>query len=398
MKNKKGLIILSSVVAVCAIGLVVAPMMDWNVESEQIAGNIGKSSRFSRKTASESVTNMEELLLNDSEYKNSITSAYMVMQTRAQQFSVLVDMSNEVAGEIPEFADVLDEMNKTYVTINNVCASLVRAGENINATLAGQKRPDLAQNTINASLAYSTLQKQNRLATDFIDTTDEYLQKADGDDRLKFVRDQWVDYQKMTAALDGDEEAAKELEKKGTLLPAEKTASTLGSFGVAEFMALGASANIANSLSVDNSLSNSLPSAVIGNIFQVVGNVSTSVLANQSGTSELNGFVLPESYSEGQIRNAVTDQLGNVAGGQDFIRAVGWDNLQATAASQLNMTVMSAFALSSFTSVIGSFTDVTSALGNSATSSLNQSANICNQLGNAIEATAIGNKATLNIN
>jgi hypothetical protein len=67
-----------------------------------------------------------------------------------------------------------------------------------------------------------TLQKQNNLATRFIDTTDKYLETAQGDDRLKFVRDQWLEYQQMTAALDGDKALAEVLAKKGNLLSGEK--------------------------------------------------------------------------------------------------------------------------------------------------------------------------------
>ena len=202
MKSKKGIIILSSVVAVCAAGLILSHFINWPVDYDNASGNIGKSLRFSRKTAVENVSNMEELIKSDASYRNGIVTAYMVMQTRAQQFSALVDMCNEVAGEIPEFEKVLDEMNKVYVTVNNVCASLMRAGENLNATLSGEKRPELAQNTINASLAYTTLQKENKLATEFIDVTDKYVKNAEADDRLLFVRDQWRDYQLMTAALE----------------------------------------------------------------------------------------------------------------------------------------------------------------------------------------------------
>jgi hypothetical protein len=60
------------------------------------------------------------------------------------------------------------------------------------------------------------------LATRFIDTTDKYLETAQGDDRLKFVRDQWLEYQQMTAALDGDKALAEVLAKKGNLLSGEK--------------------------------------------------------------------------------------------------------------------------------------------------------------------------------
>ena len=41
MKNKKGLIILSSVVGICALGLIIAPLTDWSVDNGSTSGNIG---------------------------------------------------------------------------------------------------------------------------------------------------------------------------------------------------------------------------------------------------------------------------------------------------------------------------------------------------------------------
>ena len=313
MKNKKGLIILSSVIAVCAVALVISPLVDWPVDKNSASGNISKSSRFSRKTASEGASNMEELIVSDPDYKNGIVTAYMVMQTRAQQFSALVDMSNEVAGDIPEYADVIDEMNKVYVTVNNVCASLVRAGENISATLNGEKRPDLAQNTINASLAYTTLQKQNKLANEFIKVTDEYVKSNEASDRLLFVRDQWVDYQLMTAALEGDEKSTEELEKKGNLLTAEKSVAALGSFNLAQQLSVLEGASISNTMNVDNSLVKAVPSEVISNVFTALGNVAQTVNNAQGVNFE---SALQSNFSS----------LANTVEGQNFVKAVGWES------------------------------------------------------------------------
>ena len=220
--KKKSVIILCSVVAVCAIGLIASHYVDWHVDSDNASGDIGKASRFSREMTSEDLTNMEELLQNDSAFKDGIVAAQVVMQTRAVQFGALVDLSNEVAGNIPAFAEVLKDMNATLEMVNNVANSLAESAEKLNAALGGEECPDLAQSTINASLAYMTLQKQNNLATRFIDTTDKYLETAQGDDRLKLVRDQWLEYQQMTAALDGDKALAEVLAKKGNLLSGEK--------------------------------------------------------------------------------------------------------------------------------------------------------------------------------
>ena len=200
--SKKSVIILGSVVVVC--GLFSSLFVDWPVDFSSASGDIAKATRFSREQASEKLTNMEELLQTDSAFKKTIVVSQVVMQTRAAQFGTLVDMSNEVAGNIPAFAEVLKEMNASREMVNNVSTSLAESGEKLNAALDGEESPELAQSTINASLAYTTLQKQNKLATRFIETTDKYLETAKADDQLKFVRDQWLEYQQMTAALEGD--------------------------------------------------------------------------------------------------------------------------------------------------------------------------------------------------
>ena len=228
--KKKSIIILASVVAVCAIGLLASFLFSWPVSEDSTSGNIGKSSRFSRKTTTERIDNMEELLRADEDYKNSIVLAYTVMQARAIQYGNLVDMSNQVAGDIPEFEDVLKEMNEQAPIFTNVANALVEAGNNLNTVLGGMPCPDVTQSTINASLSYTTLQKQNYLANRFIDTTDKYIKKAEASEELMLVRDLWLEYQQMTAALEGDKKAAKALDKKGVLLTPEQALKAAETF------------------------------------------------------------------------------------------------------------------------------------------------------------------------
>ena len=176
--KKKSIIILSSVVAICGLGWVSSHVIDWPVDLSDASGDIAKAAKFSRKQVSEKLTNMEELLQTDSAFRDDIVVAQVVMQTRAAQFGTLVDMSNEVAGNIPAFAEVLKEMNASREMVDNVASSLAESAEKLNAALSGEECPDLAQSTINASLAYTTLQKQNNLANRFIETTDKYLETA----------------------------------------------------------------------------------------------------------------------------------------------------------------------------------------------------------------------------
>lgn len=151
----KSIIILSSVAALCTMGLMASQHIDWAVNYSDASGDIAKSERFSLRQSVEKLTNMEELIQNDSAYKDGIVTAYV---------------------------EVLNDMNEARKTVTNVNNALT-------------------QNAINASLAYTTLQRQNKLANHFIEITDKYLETAEGDDRLKFVRDQWVDYQTQSCNL-----------------------------------------------------------------------------------------------------------------------------------------------------------------------------------------------------
>ncbi|MBP5228698.1 MAG: hypothetical protein J6Z32_00945, partial [Bacteroidales bacterium] len=92
--KKKSIIILCSVAAIFAIGLITSYFVDWPVGLNEADGDIAKAAKFSREKVSEKLTNMEELLQTDSAFRDDIVVAQVVMQTRAAQFGTLVDMSN----------------------------------------------------------------------------------------------------------------------------------------------------------------------------------------------------------------------------------------------------------------------------------------------------------------
>ena len=278
---KKKTIILCSLVVICAIGLVTSIYIDWPVDFNKADGDIAKAAKFSRKQVSEKLTNMEELLQTDSAFRDDIVVAQVVMQTRALQFGTLVDMSNEVAGNIPAFAEVLKEMNASREMVDNVASSLAESAEKLNAALGGEECPDLAQSTINASLAYTTLQKQNNLANRFIETTDKYLETAQGDDKLKLVRDQWLDYQQMTAALEGDKASAEALAKKGNLLSGEKALAAVDNFDIAERIVVLQSCELAQSMKLPNQIGNAISPKVLDNEISKLWNAQQEVLAHR---------------------------------------------------------------------------------------------------------------------
>ena len=293
--------------ALLAFGWFSSLFVDWPIDFSSASGDISKASRFSREMESEKLTNMEELLKTDTTFKDGIVVAQMVMQTRAVQFGALVDMSNQVAGNIPAFAEVLKEMNATLEMVNNVANSLLESGNNLEAALSGKECSNLEQTTINASLAYTTLQKQNKLANKFIDTTDKYLKTAKGDDHLKFVRDQWVDYQKMTAALDGDKDAAEAMAKKGNLLSGEKALVAMADFGIANQTAIVNSAYMTMNTGVDASLANVLSEEVLYDVITKIRSAA-EVFSNTQGANAMNS-----QEGAAKFYHQVGDALNNIA-------------------------------------------------------------------------------------
>lgn len=262
--KKKSLIILSVVAAVVVVGLVSSNFIHWPIDVSKTEGDIGKVDRFSRADQVEKLTNMEELLRTDSDYQEAMVMSYALMQLRSEQFASLVDMSNQVAGQIAEYAPLIQKMNGISKMVSNVNAQLNDVGKQMEKALSGEECPELTQNTINASLAYTQLQKQNALANQFIETTDKYLANAKGSDQLKLVRDQWVDYQKLTAAIEDNKESAKALDEKGYLLTSEKAEAALGAYADATQKVMFFNTLICNKLRMSTNLSSRMIKGSVG--------------------------------------------------------------------------------------------------------------------------------------
>lgn len=316
MKNKKTIYILVSILAVCLLGVVLSKVINWPVDTSKSSGNIAKTSRFNRKTASDGASNMQELLLNDEEYKNGILATYVIMKARADQFGALVNLSSEVAGDIKDFQPVLKEMKKALPTVNNVSASLKFACEDLDAVFGGETPASLEQDANNAALAYTTLQKLNNLANDFIKTTDNYLKGSDADNRLKLIRDQWVSYQQITAALTDDAQLAKDLEERGFLLDVEQSRSALNSFDNTSFA----------------DLRNTVPGAAIANAFQFENNIANVFVDAGLKNTTMGADLKNAGTMEEQLRNTtmgadlknagtMEEQLRNTTIGADLKNA-----------------------------------------------------------------------------
>ena len=400
--SKKSVIILGSVVVVC--GLFSSLFVDWPVDFSSASGDIAKATRFSREQASEKLTNMEELLQTDSAFKETIVVSQVVMQTRAAQFGTLVDMSNEVAGNIPAFAEVLKEMNASREMVNNVSTSLAESGEKLNAALSGEESPELAQSTINASLAYTTLQKQNKLATRFIETTDKYLETAKADDQLKFVRDQWLEYQQMTAALEGDKASAEALAKKGNLLSGEKALAAVGRCDLNAKMTVLQSCELALSMNVPSGLASAINPEALGHVVSAIRSAAEVTMVNMTAEG-----ALQSNQVEMIFNNALDEAMKNTsADAIASMQKLGLDNAQKMASTQkevlglnkgggpvvfgsaVKMVGSNSKVMEAYSTVVG---NVARGLSQSQVQKLGLVG--AQSIGSSIKETSLGNKPTL---
>ena len=265
---------------------------------------------------------MQEMLLNDSAYKDGIVVSYVLMQTRAQQFDALVEMTNEAVGDIEAFAGVLSKLNGTREMVANVCQQLNAAGDDLEAVLEGEDCPDVEQNTINAALAYTTLQKQNQLADSFIETADSYIAQNGGSDQLKLVRDSWMDYQQMTVALDGDTKAADALAKKGYLLTPEQSIAVMADGGLGYSLNIMMSAVQSSNLGIKNHIAEAYTSDQLNNIMGAarLGAIS---LKNGSTAEELNALMVKFHENPSQLAAQLSsEKLGFIQGNSEKLGSV----------------------------------------------------------------------------
>ena len=304
--KKKTAITLASVAGICILALLLSIFIDWPVDTSKASGNIAKSSRFSRKTAIEGLSNMQELLENDESFKNGMVGTYLVMNTRANDFCALVELSEQATAGIKEFEPVVKDMKAALPMIKNVCSSMEAAGKDLNTALGGEKADELPQNTNNAALAYNTLQKQNSLADRFIATADEYFSANGGtpDSKIAFVRDQWMEYQLMTAALNQDSAAAAELEKKGYVQTPGESIAAMADLSSMHQSALLAQAALTTALGYSGQ-SNPLAQTLVL-AFQDKSMAQSAAL-RQTATLEQNANALAQSSALKQTAAALAE-------------------------------------------------------------------------------------------
>ena len=158
-----------------------------------------------------------------------------------------------------------------------------------------------------------TLQKQNNLATRFIETTDKYLETAQGDDKLKLVRDQWLEYQKTTAAIEGDKASAEALAKKSYLLSGEKALAAVENLDLNAKVALLQSCEMAQRIKVPSQIRSDISSKALEKAQKLFSVQDVVLSAKPPKKEKYNAMIGSASRVMAAYSNALNNVVNNPA-------------------------------------------------------------------------------------
>lgn len=224
---KNGILIGAACVGCYLVGAIVG----WPVDEDSTKGDISKAGRYNKAVVTEDVKAVQEFLQSDPEYRDESLYAFMIMNSRVNEFIELAQLSVSVADGKEEYADVVEALKTALPVALNARKSFEMAAADLNTLLDGTTLvASYEQNSNNAMLAYMMLQNHNAACEQFVGITD-YLAKSD-DLNLLFVRDAWVGYNLVSAMLADDEDDAYEWSRAGSRLTEEQTAQVMGELGI----------------------------------------------------------------------------------------------------------------------------------------------------------------------
>ena len=95
------------------------------------------------------------------------------------------------------------------------------------------------------------------------------------------MRDQWLEYQQMTAALEGDKASAEALAKKGNLLSGEKALAAVANFDIAQRLVVLQSCELAQAMRLSNQIGRVIRPRDLENEISKLCNAQKDVLARR---------------------------------------------------------------------------------------------------------------------
>jgi hypothetical protein len=220
---------------------------------------------------------------------------------------------------------------------------------------------------------------------------------------LKLVRDQWLEYQQMTAVLEGDKASAEALAKKGNLLSGEKALAAVADFGIAERIAVLQSCEMAQKINVPTQIGSVVsPNVLESEISSVLlaqkealahrkidsHNAQTEALAHRKIDSH-NAQTEALAHRKIDSHNAQTEALAH--------RKIDSHNAQTEALAHRKIDSHNALVVTNASKVMEAFNTALSNVANNSALNQSQSNVIGQRIGLVISQTAIGNRATVSL-
>jgi len=199
------------------------------VGSETGQGDISKVNKFYKASVESKESAFQQKLKTDSTALNEAFFIAEVFSTKMFEFSDLVKLSVDVAGDIPELNNEIEALKEITILSNNASKAGEVAMASYNKLKTGENSElaiDVEQATQNLSLAYILIDRQVALGKNFVTATDKYLAKNAENENLALVRDMWIEYCAENAILNGDKKEYAYWSGKSNLLDAQKAANT----------------------------------------------------------------------------------------------------------------------------------------------------------------------------
>jgi len=199
------------------------------VDSEAGQGDVSKVSKFYKSNVESKESAFQQMLKTDSTALNEAFFIAEVFSTKMFEFSDLVKLSVDVAGDIPELSNEIEALKEVTILSNNASKAGEVAMASYNKLKTGENSElaiDVEQATQNLSLAYILIDRQVALGKNFVTATDKYLAKNAENENLALVRDMWAEYCAENAILNGDKTEYAYWNGKSNLLDARKAVNS----------------------------------------------------------------------------------------------------------------------------------------------------------------------------
>lgn len=365
-------IIVSAAVALLA-GYFIGALAGFpSVDSNSGKGDISKVSKFRMTTVSPQMNALQEKIMNDPQELKKAAISLTCLTARMTEFAGLVDIAVDAASG----KSGLEKSLASLQSMKNLSENAAQAGQDVLTVFDQMTSGKGAKNASayeqasqNLSIAYLMVDRQLKVAKDFVAEVDAYLDGKSLEDngKLALARDLWVDYCAGNAILNGDKSSLAYWNNQGNVLSSEQFTGALRSseFASPAFLsAVSVDAGIISLQSINSPAADVLSSTVLAQLSNV-GSLCEGGL----------GF-LPEMMSNGGLSNSVAP----VAESLQMLGSLPADQL---------ILASTAVELAS----LGSSSTEMSQLGSSAELTQLGSANQLEQLGSSDQISQLSNAA-----